>query len=44
MPGKDGSRLQEVLTLRTIICSLLVLLDWLSGLGATRVVMEATSD
>jgi len=44
VPGKGGSRLQEVRTFNTMTRSLLVLSDWLSGLGVTRVVMEATSD
>ena len=44
VPGKGGSRLQEVRTFSTMTRSLLVLSDWLSGLGVTRVVMEATSD
>ena len=43
-PGKGGTRLQEVRTFSTVTRSLLVLSDWLSGLGVTRVVMEATSD
>ena len=44
VPGKGGSRLQEVRTFNTMTRSLLVLSDWLAGLGVTRVVMEATSD
>ena len=44
VPGKGRSRLQEVRTFNTMTRSLLVLSDWLSGLGVTRVVMEATSD
>ena len=44
VPGQGGSRLQEVRTFSTMTRSLLVLSDWLSGLGVTRVVMEATSD
>jgi transposase len=44
VPGKGRSRLQEVRTFSTMTRSLLVLSDWLSGLGVTRVVMEATSD
>ncbi len=44
VPGKGGSRFQEVRTFNTMTRSLLVLSDWLSGLGVTRVVMEATSD
>jgi len=44
VPGKGGSRLQEVRTFSTMTRSLLVLSDWLAGLGVTRVVMEATSD
>jgi len=44
VPGKGGSRLQEVRTFTTMTRSLLVLSDWLRSLGVTRVVMEATSD
>ncbi len=43
-PGRAGARLQEVRTFSTMTRSLLVMSDWLSGLGVTRVVMEATSD
>jgi transposase len=44
VPGKGGSRLQEVRTFNTMTRSLLVLSDWLTSLGVTRVVMAATSD
>ncbi len=44
VPGQGGRRLQEVRTVSTMTASLLELGDWLSGLGVTRVVMEATSD
>ena len=44
VPGPGPRRMQEVRTFSTMTRSLLVLLDWLTGLGVTRVVMEATSD
>jgi transposase len=42
--GKPGRRLQEVATYSTMTRSLLEMSDHLRCLGATRVVMEATSD
>jgi transposase len=44
VPGPGRRRMQEVRTFSTMTRSLLVMADWLSGLGVTRVVMEATSD
>jgi transposase len=44
VPGRGRRRMQEVRTFSTMTRSLLTLLDWLAGLGITRVVMEATSD
>jgi transposase len=44
IPGPGGRRAQEVRTVTTMTAALLGLGDWLSGLGVTRVVMEATSD
>ena len=44
VPGPGRPRLQEVRTFSTMTRSLLVMSDWLAGLGVTRVVMEATSD
>lgn len=44
VPGPGARRMQEVRTFSTMTRSLLVLLDWLTGLGVTQVVMEATSD
>ena len=44
VPGPGRRRLQEVRTFSTMTRSLLVMADWLAGLGVTRVVMEATSD
>jgi transposase len=44
VPGPGGRRLQEVRTFATMTRSLLAMADWLTGLGVTRVVMEATSD
>ena len=44
VPGPGRRRMQEVRTFLTMTRSLLVLSDWLSSLGVTRVVMEATSD
>lgn len=43
-PGRDGQRAQEVRTFPTMTRSLMVMSDWLTGMGVTRVVMEATSD
>ncbi|MFY1637208.1 IS110 family transposase [Solwaraspora sp. WMMB335] len=45
-PHPTGStrRMQEVRTFSTMARSLTGLADWLTGLGVTRVVMEATSD
>jgi transposase len=40
----SGRRLQEVRTYQTMTRSLLVMVDRLTELGVTRVVMEATSD
>jgi transposase len=42
--SRPGRRLQEVETFSTMTRSLLVMVDRLSQLGVTRVVMEATSD
>jgi transposase len=42
--GKPGTRLQEIQTYSTMTRSLLQMADRLRELGATRVVMEATSD
>jgi transposase len=36
--------MQEVRTYSTMTRSLLAMADWLTGLGVTRVVMEATAD
>ena len=46
VPGAGGSgrRAQEVTTVSTMTRSLLVMVDRLTELGVTRVVMEATSD
>ena len=44
VPGRAGTRAQEVRTYPTMTRSLMALSDWLRGLGVTRVVMEATSD
>jgi len=44
VPGPGRRRLQEVRTFSTMTRSLLMMSDWLAGLGVTRVVMEATSD
>ena len=44
VPGRGRSRMQEVRTFTTMTRSLLVRSDWLTSLGVTRVVMEATSD
>ena len=43
-PGGSGRRAQEVVTYSTMTRSLLVMVDRLTELGVTRVVMEATSD
>lgn len=43
-PGRVGRRAQEVRTYATMTRSLAGMADWLTGLGVTRVVMEATSD
>jgi transposase len=45
-PGPAGSRrrVQEVRTFSAMTRSLTAMADWLTGLGVTRVVMEATSD
>ena len=42
--GPRARRMQEVRTYATMTRSLLAMADWLTGLGVTRVVMEATSD
>jgi transposase len=42
--GRRVRRMQEVRTYSTVTPSLAGMADWLSGLGVTRVVMEATSD
>ena len=44
VPGPGRRRLQEVRTFSTMTRSLLMMSDWLAGLGVTRVVMEATGD
>jgi transposase len=45
VPGEgSGRRLQEVRPYSTMTRSLLVMADRLTGLGVSRVVMEATSD
>jgi transposase len=44
VPGQGRKRLQEVATYSTMTRSLLVMADYLRGVGVTRVVMEATSD
>jgi transposase len=41
--GRPGRRLQEVRTFATTTAALLELRDWLTGLGVTLCVMEATS-
>jgi transposase len=43
-PGRVGQRSQEVRSYSTMTRSLVAMNDWLTGLGVTRVVMEATSD
>ena len=42
--GPRARRMQEVRTYSTMTRSLLAMADWLTGLGVTRVVMEATGD
>jgi len=42
--GPRARRMQEVRTYTTMTRSLLAMADWLTELGVTRVVMEATSD
>ena len=44
VPGLGRQRMQEVRTVSTMTTALLGLGDWLTSLGVTRVVMEATSD
>ena len=44
VPGAGRARAQEVRTYSTMTSAVLELSDWLTGLGVTRVVMEATSD
>jgi len=44
VPGPGRRRMQEVRTFSTMTRSLPTLSDWLTSLGVTRVVMEATSD
>ena len=44
VPGQGKRRSQEVRTFSTMTRSLVVMADWLTELGVTRVVMEATSD
>ena len=44
VPGTGRARAQEVRTYSTMTPSVLEMADWLTGLGVTRVVMEATSD
>ena len=43
-PRHAGKRLQHVRTFATMTVSLTACSDWLTSLGVTRVVMEATSD
>ena len=43
-PDHPGRRLQEAGTYSTMTRALLIMADRLTGLGVTRVVMEATSD
>ena len=43
-PDHPGRRLQETGTYSTMTRALLIMADRLTGLGVTRVVMEATSD
>ena len=46
VPGRSGAtrRVQEVKTYKTMTRALLIMVDRLTELGVTRVVMEATSD
>jgi transposase len=44
IPGPGGRRMQEVRSTSTMTTALLALGDWLTGLGVSRVVMEATGD
>ena len=44
VPGPGRRRMQEIRTFLTMTRSLLGMVDWLTSLGVTRVVMEATSD
>jgi transposase len=44
LPGPGRRRLQEVRTFSTMTRSLLAMSNWLTGLGVSRVVMEATGD
>ena len=44
VPGPGGQRMQEVRTTSTMTAALLALGDWLTSLGVSRVVVEATSD
>ncbi|WP_295698123.1 IS110 family transposase [Lapillicoccus sp.] len=44
VPGPGQRRSQEVRTFSTMTRSLLMMADWFTELGVTRVVMEATSD
>lgn len=44
LPGRSGRRRQLVRTFSTMTRQLLVLADWLTSFGVTRVVMEATGD
>jgi transposase len=44
LPGPGQRRLQEVRTFSTMTRSLLAMSNWLTGLGVSRVVMEATGD
>ena len=44
LPGQSGRRRQLVRTFSTMTRQLLVLADWLTSFGVTRVVMEATGD
>ena len=44
VPGPGRRRMQEVRTFSTMTRTLLLMADWLAGLGVSRVVMEATSD
>jgi transposase len=44
VPGPGSQRMREVRITSTMTAALLALGDWLAGPGATRVMMEATSD